>query len=245
MSGALDPVEPDLPPATAGSPDVNRWSPSPSAPTGAPHVVPSPSSLIEGALSRLDSLRSSPLLRAGLTSGLPLLVAKGIHLFGFPAVVLRTAVQVTLAHRAGLAIDEVVFFQLDDPAGYTVYEEPEELKTALSVALLPTGLLALLALICLAPVLAPSAILHLPISVATLVQLWLGVGFAAHALPGDEEAAPLAEQVRRSAHQREASGLLWLLPAEAVALLTRFGSLLPAAAGVLVLSWLAVAVVRI
>ena len=245
MNGAVDPVSSDPAAAPSGNPEARRWAPPPRPRTGVPQLVASASTLLGGTLGRLDALRSSPLLKAELAGGLPLQVAKAIHVFGFPAVVLRTVVQVTLAYRAGLAVDEVVFFQLDDPAGYTVYEEPEALRTALAIALLPTGVLALLALICLAPVLAPPAILHLPISGATLVQLWLGLGFAAHALPSDEEAAPLAEQVRSSAEQREASGLLWLVPTQAVALLTRYGSLLSAAAGVLLLGWLAIAVVRI
>ena len=86
----------------------------------------------------------------------PLLIARTIHLFGFPAVVVRTAIQYTIAHRAGLAIDEVKYFRVDDPAGYTVYEAPSRLSTAIAITYLPTLVLLILGVVCLAPALAQS-----------------------------------------------------------------------------------------
>src|SRR6202011_4889035 len=130
--------------------------------------------------------------RMSLTRAFPLLIARTIHLFGFPAVVMRTAIQFTIAHRAGLAIDEVVYFRVDDPAGYTVYEAPPRLGTAIAITYVPTLVLAILSLLCLAPALTPRAMLQLPITWVTWVQLWLGLSSAAHMLPSYEEAGPVA-----------------------------------------------------
>jgi hypothetical protein len=63
----------------------------------------------------------------------------------------------------------------------------------------------------------------------TALQVWLGIAFAAHALPTQEEAAPLADQARAAMEKAEPLGLIFYLPAFGVALLTRFGNLLPAA----------------
>ena len=44
--------------------------------------------------------------------------------------------------------------------------------------------------------LTPRIVLHLPVTWVTWLQVWLGVGFAAHALPAYDEAGPVAEQAR-------------------------------------------------
>jgi hypothetical protein len=173
---------------------------------------------------------------------LPLLVARTIHIFGFPAVVLRTAIQFSIAHRAGLAIDEVSYFVVDDPAGYTVYEAPPFLGTAIAIAYIPTLVLFILAILCLAPALTPRTVLHLPTTWVTAVQLWLGLAFGAHALPSYEEAGPVAEQARVGVVKADPVSVFWVIPAQIVAVLTRFGGIVPAVAGVLASWWLATAI---
>jgi hypothetical protein len=177
-----------------------------------------------------------------LIRAFPLIIARTIHLFGFPAVVVRTAIQFTIAHRAGLLIDEVIYFRVDDPAGYTVYEAPSRLGTAIAITYMPTLVLWILSVVCLAPALAPRAVLHLPASWLTWVQLWLGLAFAAHALPSYEEAGPVAEQARVGVVKADPISVFWVIPAQIVALLARFGGILPAVAGVAVCWWLASAV---
>jgi hypothetical protein len=166
-------------------------------------------------------------------------IAKTIHLAGLPAVVTRTAIQLVVAHRAGLVIDEVVFFRLDDPAGYMVYEAPPRLTTALAIAYLPALALTILSLICLVPAVTPTAVLHMPITALTWLQVWLGLSFAAHALPGYEEAGPVAEQVRIGMRQADPVAVIALLPTQAFALLGRLGGVPPAVASGLALWWLA------
>jgi hypothetical protein len=180
--------------------------------------------------------------RISLIRAFPLVVARTIHLFGFPAVVLRTAIQFTVAHRAGLAIDEVSYFVVDDPAGYTVYEAPPWLGTAIAIAYIPTLVLLILAILCLAPALAPRTVLHLPITWVTGVQLWLGLAFAAHAFPSYEEAGPVAEQARVGVVKADPVSVFWLIPAQIVAILTRFGGIVPAVVGVLACWWLATSI---
>jgi hypothetical protein len=175
---------------------------------------------------------------------LPLLLARTIHLFGFPAVVLRSALQHTIAHRAGLTIDEVVYFRIDDPAGYTVYEAPPRLGTAIAIAYVPTLVLWTLAVLCLAPALTPRLILELPVNWVTWVQLVLGAAFAAHGLPSYEEAGPVAEQARIGVVKADPVSVFWVIPAQMVAVLTRLGGIVPAVVGVVACWWLAGALIR-
>ena len=214
-----------------------------------------------GTVARVAATRSSDVARVAVKRGapytvrlakatarismiraFPLLIARTIHLFGFPAVVLRTGIQFTIAHRAGLAIDEVTYFHVDDPAGYTVYEAPPWLGTAIAIAYVPTLVLIILSVLCLAPALAPRTVLHLPTTWVTGVQLWLGLAFAAHALPSYEEAGPVAEQARVGVVKADPVSVFWMIPAQIVAIITRFGGILPAILGVLACWWLATAI---
>ena len=287
MSGALDPIQEDLPL------DLTQ---SPAGPTPPRSVLKPvgelPPSIVEQVLRRMRAIpwarmraKAAPVLRTGaeqlgtaakvaVTRGstvarvavkrgtpyalqlakgtarisfiraLPLLVARTIHLFGFPAVVVRTAIQFTIAHRSGLAIDEVVYFRVDDPAGYTVYEAPPKLGTAIAITYLPTLVLAILSVLCLAPALTPRAVLHLPINWVTWVQLWLGLAFASHMLPSYEEAGPVAEQARVGVVKADPVSVFWVIPAQIVALLTRLGGIPPAVAGVAACWWLASSIFR-
>ena len=288
MSGALDPIQEDLPLDLTQAPAKPR-TPARSAAQPGGELPPS---LFEQVLTRLRTLpwarwraQATPVLRSGaeqlgtaakvavtrsstvarvavkrgtpyalqLAKGtarisfiraFPLLIARTIHLFGFPAVVMRTAIQFTTAHRAGLAIDEVVYFRVDDPAAYTVYEAPPKLGTAIAITYLPTLALAILSVLCLAPALTPRAVLHLPITWVTWVQLWLGLAFASHMLPSYEEAGPVAEQARVGVVKADPVSVFWVIPAQIVALLTRLGGIIPAVVGVAACWWLASAIFR-
>ena len=287
MSGAVDPIQEDLPFESPATPPVSADSPGWVAARPRAELPPS---LYDQLLTRLRAIpwarwraAATPVLKSGagqlgtvarvavnrggsvarvavkrgapytlrlakatarisLIRAFPLLIARTIHLFGFPAVVLRTAIQFAVAHRAGLAIDEVTYFVVDDPAGYTVYEAPPRLGTAISIAYIPTLVLFVLAVLCLAPALAPRTVLQLPTTWMTGVQLWLGLSFAAHALPSYEEAGPVAEQARVGVVKADPVSVFWLIPAQIVALLTRFGGIVPAVVGVLACWWLANAI---
>lgn len=275
MSGALDPIQQDLP----------LEVPSSRPPT--PPSGPVPPSLYEKAWRWLRSLpwqrwreRATPVMRAGatqvgkgmrvgaaqvgealrvaVTRGTPytvrlaratanlrlvqsatLTAAKAIHVAGFPAVVLRTTIQLVVAHRAGLAIEEAIFFRLEDPAGYLVYEAPARLSTAVAVAWLPGLVMMFLSLVCLIPALVPHRILMLPTTGLTVLQIWLGLAFATHVFPAYEEAGPLAEQARVGLRNADPIAVISFLPAWAIGKLTKTGSVLPAVAGGIGLWWLA------
>ena len=99
-------------------------------------------------------------------------------------------------------------------------------------------------MICLAPALTPRAVLHLPITWVTWVQLWLGLSFASHMLPSYEEAGPVAEQARVGVVKADPVSVFWVIPAQIVALVTRLGGILPAVVGVAACWWLASSILR-
>lgn len=289
MSGALDPIQEDLPLDLPSSNTPKPSEPSALVPAWKAQQPPTelPPSIYEQILTKVRSLpwqrwraQAAPMLKTGadqiaaaakiaanrggtvaqvavkrgapyalqlakstaqisLIRAFPLLVARTIHLFGFPAVVLRTALQYTIAHRSGLAIDEVVYFRVDDPAGYTVYEAPPRLGTAIAISYMPALVLWVLAVMCLAPALTPRVILHLPVTWVTYMQIWLGLAFAAHGLPSYEEAGPVAEQARVGVVKADPVSVFWIIPAQIVAILTRFGGIIPAIVGGFACWWLA------
>jgi hypothetical protein len=180
--------------------------------------------------------------RAGLVKAALRMAALAIHVAGFPAVVTRTAIQLTVVHRAGLEVESVTYFETRDPAGYVVYQAPAELRTGLAAAFVPTLVLAALAILCLAPALTPRFILHLHPNALTWLEIWLGLGFAAHALPTHDEAAPLAEQARAGLGKADPLALLTVMPAYLVAWLTRLGAVPPAALGIAGALWVSRAI---
>lgn len=175
--------------------------------------------------------------RAGLVKAALRMAALAIHVAGFPAVVTRTAIQLTVVHRAGLEVESVTYFETRDPAGYVVYQAPAELRTGLAAAFVPTAVLAALAILCLAPALTPRFTLHLHPNLLTWLEIWLGLGFAAHALPSNDEAAPLAEQARAGLGKADPLALLTVVPAYLVAWSTRFGAVPPTALGLAGALW--------
>jgi len=176
--------------------------------------------------------------RAGLVRAALRWSAIAVHAAGFPGVVLRTAVQFSVVHRAGLTVESVTYFEAQDPAGYVVYEAPKDLGTGLAVAYLPTVVLLLLSLLCLAPALTPRAVLHLHPGLLTWLQIWTGLAFATHAMPTHEEAAPLAEQARVGVAKAEPLALIAVVPAQLIAWISRFGGLAPALLGAALAIWL-------
>lgn len=197
------------------------------------------------SVARTLVVRSAPyavalarnIARAGLVKAALRMAALAVHVAGFPAVVTRTAIQLTVVHRAGLEVESVTYFETRDPAGYVIYQAPAELRTGLAAAFVPTLVLAVLAILCLAPALTPRFILHLHPTVLTWLAIWLGLGFAAHALPTNDEAAALAEQARAGVGKADPLALLSVVPAYLVAWLTRFGAVPPAALGIAGALW--------
>ncbi len=175
--------------------------------------------------------------KAGLVRAALRLGGTAVHVAGFPGVVTRTALQFTVVHRAGLTVESVTYFEAGDPAGYLIYQAPPDLTTGVAVTFVPTVILAGLAILCLAPALAPRAVLHLHPTLLTWLQIWLGLAFAAHALPNHEEVAPLAGQARTGVGQAEPLALLTILPTQLIAWITAFGGLAPAAVGMLAILW--------
>jgi hypothetical protein len=198
-----------------------------------------------GSVAATLIVRSAPyaialarnIARAGLVKAALRMAALAIHVAGFPAVVTRTAIQLTVVHRAGLEVESVTYFEPRDPAGYVVYQAPTELRSGLAAAFVPATVLAALAILCLAPALTPRFILHLHPNPLTWLQIWLGLGFAAHVLPSNDEAAPLAEQARARLGKADPLALLTVVPAYLVAWLTRFGAVPPAGLGIAGALW--------
>ncbi len=265
MSEALDPIQPDLPlemasaghPAGAKTPEAHEQQPASIVPLPSRQQEEPPASIIEPLWARVRGFpwaATGRLLLAVLAYGYQLAratprlnavqrgarwLATAIHIAGFPAVVVRTALQATLVHRAGLTLEEAVFFRADDPAGFVVYEPPPEMGSAAAIALVPSLVLTVLAVICLGPATSPRSVLHLPTTWLTGVELWLGLAFATHILPASTEATSLAEQAWTGVRQAQPLAIIWVLPCQFVGVVTRFGGLLPALIGGIAVYWLA------
>jgi len=258
-----EPIQPELPfegstPPPQAAPPPGATPPAqtrvvalpriPRVPVGLPRIHPWQQlrALPWGQAARVLGLTLIYLYRLGRASArvnalgrVQRALAVGVHVIGFPAVVLRTVIQLTLAHRAGVAIEQTVFFRVNEPAGFVLYESAGGIGTLAGITFLPGLLLILLSLLCLAPVVVPQPLLHLPVSWLTLLRLWLGLGFAAHAFPTLDEVRRLADQTRAGATQADPVSLLWAIPAHITVLITRLGGFPAGVLGALGALWLA------
>src|SRR5207248_2142775 len=210
MSGALDPIQEDLPL------DLTPSSAKPPAPRPLPPGGELAPSIVEQVLARLRAVpwarmraKAAPVLRTGaeqLGSAAKLAVIRS-------STVARVAVKRGTPYAVQLA------------------KGTARISFIRALPLLIARTIHLFGF--------PAVVLHLPITWITWVQLWLGLSFASHMLPSYEEAGPVAEQARVGVVKADPISVFWVIPAQIVALLTRLGGILPAVVGVAACWWLA------
>lgn len=110
------------------------------------------------------------------------ILSQFVALLTFPGVVMHQAVEQLFCRWARVAVVNVCYFQLGNPAGYVVHEPGLNLSKSLLIGLGPFFVNSLLG----ALVAFPAALTALEFRVATLpgyVVAWLGISIATQAIP--------------------------------------------------------------
>jgi len=115
-----------------------------------------------------------------------------IALVSFPGVIVHEAAHLLFCRLAGLAVFDVCFFRLGDPAGYVIHQRPKSYGASFAVSTGPFLVNSVLgALFCSASLL-PVWELQLADPFAYFF-LWLGLSIAMHAFPSRTDLKPLFE----------------------------------------------------
>ncbi len=114
----------------------------------------------------------------------------------FPGVIVHEAAHMFFCRLRGVAVFEVRFFRLGNPAGYVVHEPPNNFTTAFLISLGPFLVNSLLCMLICFPAFMPLSFFGVrhPLS---YFLLWLGVSIGMHAFPSIGDAQALLEQAKR------------------------------------------------
>jgi hypothetical protein len=104
----------------------------------------------------------------------------------FPGVIVHEAAHFLFCRIFGLAVFEVKFFQLGNPAGYVVHEETKDFTTAFFVGIAPFIVSTVLCLVFCLPAFVPVWELEIADPVAYFFY-WLGLSIGMNAFPSSQD----------------------------------------------------------
>lgn len=138
-----------------------------------------------------------------------------ISIATFPGVIVHEAAHFLFCRRFGLAILDVCWFRVGNPAGYVVHEEPRDFRAAFFVSLGPFFLNTFLCLLFCSAAFLPIHELGVRDPLGYFFA-WLGLSIGMHAFPSGQDLSNLRELA--PAARREGSVLailsypvVWLL----------------------------------
>jgi hypothetical protein len=119
-----------------------------------------------------------------------------ISLATFPGVIVHEAAHMFFCKLRGVAVLDVRFFRIGNPAGYVVHEPPNNFTTAFLISLGPFAVNSLLCMLICFPAFMPVRVFGArdPLS---YFLLWLGVSIGMHAFPSIGDGQSLLAQARK------------------------------------------------
>jgi hypothetical protein len=114
----------------------------------------------------------------------------------FPGVIVHEAAHMFFCKLRGVAVLDVRFFRIGNPAGYVVHEPPNNFTTAFLISLGPFVVNSLLCMLICFPAFMPVRVFGVthPLS---YVLLWLGVSIGMHAFPSIGDGQTLLAQAKK------------------------------------------------
>lgn len=118
----------------------------------------------------------------------------------FPGVVLHEAAHMLFCKLRGVAIFDVCFFRVGNPAGYVIHEEIKDFTSAFWVAMGPLFVNSFLCVAFCLPALIPMRIFKVDHPVSYF-WMWLGLSIGMHAFPSTHDAQTLWAQAKKAARE--------------------------------------------
>ncbi|NOZ23478.1 MAG: DUF3267 domain-containing protein [Planctomycetes bacterium] len=120
-----------------------------------------------------------------------------VSVITFPGVIVHEAAHMLFCKMRGIAVLDVCFFRLGNPAGYVIHEETEDFGAAFFVSVGPLIVNSILCLVfCF-----PAAIPVMEFDVADPISyflIWLGVSIGMHAFPSTQDASCLWVEAKKA-----------------------------------------------
>ena len=123
-----------------------------------------------------------------------------ISLLTFPGVIVHEASHMLFCRLRGIAVLDVCFFRIGNPAGYVVHEPIAGFGSAFLVAVGPLFINSLLCMLFCFPALVPVRIFNREDPLCFFL-IWLGISIGMHAFPSNQDAWGLWEHAKVAARQ--------------------------------------------
>jgi hypothetical protein len=122
-----------------------------------------------------------------MEAGRHMIPGQFIALLTFPGVIIHEAAHMLFCKLGGVAVLDVCFFRVGNPAGYVVHEEPRNFRTAFLISVGPFIVNSLLCIVLCFPAFVPVRIFDRPDPISYFL-LWLGLSIGMHAFPSMQDA---------------------------------------------------------
>lgn len=132
-----------------------------------------------------------------------------IAMVTFPGVIVHEAAHMLFCRLRGVAILDVCFFRVGNPAGYVVHEPIEDFTTAFLVDVGPFFLNSLLGMVFCFPAFVPVRIFD-RMDPLLFLMLWLGISIGMHAFPSNQDATALWQHAKVAAKRLNPLAILSL-----------------------------------
>ncbi len=120
-----------------------------------------------------------------------------VSVLSFPGVIVHEAAHMLFCRLRHVAILDVCFFRVGNPAGYVIHEPVEDFTTSFVVSVGPFFLNSLLCIVFCFPAFVPVRVFDRGDPLCFFL-LWLGISIGMHAFPSNQDAANLWHQARRA-----------------------------------------------
>jgi hypothetical protein len=119
-----------------------------------------------------------------------------VSLASFPGVIVHEAAHMFFCKLRGVAVLDVCFFRIGNPAGYVVHEPPNNFTTAFLISLGPFVVNSLLCMLICFPAFLPVRVFGITHPLSYFL-LWLGISIGMHAFPSIGDGQTLLAQARK------------------------------------------------
>ena len=121
-----------------------------------------------------------------------------VSLVTFPGVIVHEAAHMFFCKLRRVAVFDMCFFRIGNPAGYIIHEEIADFTSAFLVCVGPLLINSILCFFICFPAFMPVRVFHIehPLS---YVLLWLGVSIGMHAFPSTHDAQNLFMHAKKAA----------------------------------------------
>jgi hypothetical protein len=125
----------------------------------------------------------------------------------FPGVIVHESAHLLFCKLRRVAVFDVCYFRLGNPAGYVIHEQPRDFTSSFLISVGPFVVNSALCVLFCFPAFLPVRVFNVSDPVAYFF-LWLGLSIGMHAFPSTQDAKVLWQEAKRASAKLNPLALL-------------------------------------